>query len=102
MHQADNPITLAGASPQAMSVQAWRHGLMAAADPWLAKREVAAYRGVSTATIDRMIKRGDFPRGEAVSPGRVAWRLSVVEAAPLPTRVPRGGKLQRKGEGGRA
>jgi predicted DNA-binding transcriptional regulator AlpA len=54
---------------------------LAEADPWLNKRETAAHRGVSIATLDRMVARGLFPRGEMVSPGRRGWRLSVVKSA---------------------
>jgi predicted DNA-binding transcriptional regulator AlpA len=56
--------------------------IAAGADPKVPKRQAAALRGVSIATWDRMVKRGEIPRGEYVSPGRVAWRLSTITALP--------------------
>jgi predicted DNA-binding transcriptional regulator AlpA len=73
--------------------------LLAAADAWLNKKQTATVRGVSVATLDRMIARGDFPRGEPVSPGRVGWRLSTIKAAPLARSARRGGNLQRRADG---
>jgi predicted DNA-binding transcriptional regulator AlpA len=58
------------------------------ADPMLSKREVAALRGVSISTIDRMVRRGEFPPGEMVSPRKRGWRLSVVQRAPGVTPAP--------------
>jgi predicted DNA-binding transcriptional regulator AlpA len=91
--------------------------LLADSDPWLSKREAAAFRGVSTSTLDRMVKAGIFPKPEAVSPGRRGWRLSVVRDAEAAPFTPKGGmephrvhaertasagKLPRKADGGRA
>ena len=54
----------------------------AEADPWLSKREAAAYRNLSIATLDRQIRRGLFPKGQLLSARRRGWRLSTVSAAP--------------------
>ena len=74
---------------------AWA-GVLVHADPWLTKRKSAAFRGVSISTMDRMIRRGEFPRGEAISPGRRGWRLSVVRDAEAAPCRPKGGKLERR------
>lgn len=44
-------------------------------------REVAAARGVSRRTIERMVRAGTFPKPQRVSPGRVAWPIEVVNGA---------------------
>jgi hypothetical protein len=74
---------------------AWA-GVLTLADPWLSKRETAAFRGVSISTLDRMIRLGLFPAGEATSPGRRGWRLSVVRAAEAAPFTPKGGREPRK------
>jgi prophage regulatory protein len=42
--------------------------------------EVAALFLVSTATVWRMVARGELPRPVRLSPRRVAWREDVVRA----------------------
>jgi len=54
--------------------------LSAGADLILNKREVAALRGVSVSTIDRMRREGRFPEPERLSPRRVGWKLSAVQS----------------------
>jgi predicted DNA-binding transcriptional regulator AlpA len=112
MHRADDPLsTLHGASPEAMTASMMTASLLVAADGHLSKKQVCAIRNVSPATLDRQIRRGEFPPGEPVSPGRVGWRVSVVQSAPLAVRTRKGGKiepkarsgkLQRRTDGGRA
>jgi prophage regulatory protein len=50
------------------------------ADPFLSVAEVALETGLSRATIYRRIEAGDFPRQQQLSPRRVAWRQSAIEA----------------------
>jgi predicted DNA-binding transcriptional regulator AlpA len=80
-------------------VEAHRALKAAGAAPMLTKREVAALRGVSQSTIDRMVRRGEFPPGEMVSPRKRGWRLSVVQAvpaaAPSPSQARKDGRFAR-------
>ena len=41
-------------------------------------REVAAITSLSVATIYRRMRAQDFPPPSQLSPGRVAWRASVI------------------------
>jgi predicted DNA-binding transcriptional regulator AlpA len=50
------------------------------ADSILNKKLVAAMIGVSVSTLDRMVKAGTFPQAKKISPRRVGWRLSAVQA----------------------
>ena len=54
--------------------------LGAGADPVLNKREVAALKGVSVSTIDRLRCAGRFPEPEKLSPRRIGWKLSAVQS----------------------
>ena len=49
-------------------------------DPLLTIPEVVAEVGLSRATIYRRVASGDFPRPIQLSPRRVAWRESWIEA----------------------
>ena len=42
-------------------------------------RELAALIGVSTATIWRMRRRGEFPEPIRLSPGTCGWSAAVIE-----------------------
>ena len=46
---------------------------------YLTVKEVAKYLNVSTATVYRLKKAGDFPLARKLSPGVVRWRLSDIE-----------------------
>ena len=48
------------------------------AEQILNKVETASLIGVSVSTLDRMVKRGDFPKPLRLSLRRVGWPLSVV------------------------
>ena len=50
------------------------------ADTILNKKQVAAMIGVSISSLDRMIKRGEFDQPRQLSPRRVGWPLSYVQA----------------------
>jgi predicted DNA-binding transcriptional regulator AlpA len=41
--------------------------------PWLGKRAAASFCGISVSTLDRLRKRGLFPAGRQIIPGRVVW-----------------------------
>ena len=43
-------------------------------------REVAAARGVSRRTLERMVRAGTFPCPQRLSPGRVGWPAEVVNS----------------------
>ena len=43
-------------------------------------REVAKARGISRRTLERQVRGGSFPRPERISPGRVGWRVEVLNA----------------------
>ena len=45
----------------------------------LCKDEVVALTGLSSATIYRMVARGEFPRPVQLSPGRTGWRTDEIE-----------------------
>jgi predicted DNA-binding transcriptional regulator AlpA len=47
---------------------------------YLSDAELASRWGVSPVTLWRMRTRGELPRPERISPGRVATRLTVIEA----------------------
>lgn len=49
-------------------------------DPYLSDPVVRRVLGISTATLWRMRKRGQFPRPTQISPGRVGTRQSVLDA----------------------
>jgi prophage regulatory protein len=49
-------------------------------DTILNKRQVAAMAGVSSSTLDRMIARSEFDKPRQLSPRRVGWALSTVQA----------------------
>ena len=57
------------------------------ADLVLAGPDVRALVGVSKSTLHRMVCRGEFPRPIKLSPKRVGWRRSTVEAW-LKSRAP--------------
>jgi predicted DNA-binding transcriptional regulator AlpA len=46
----------------------------------LRANEVAKRIGVHVATLYRFIERGDFPRGQRVTPRYTVWASSVVDA----------------------
>ena len=52
----------------------------AGGDPYLGKREMAALRGVSTRTLDRLVKAGAIPKPELIGLRKIGWRLSVVNS----------------------
>lgn len=45
----------------------------------ISKAQVCAKTGLSRATIDRMVARGDFPRPMQLSPRRVGWLEKVID-----------------------
>ena len=46
----------------------------------LSKKEVVARTGLSAVTIWRRIQVGDFPRPRQLTPNRIAWPESEIEA----------------------
>jgi predicted DNA-binding transcriptional regulator AlpA len=58
------------------------HEALAAAsgDTILKKKQVAAMISVSLSTLSRMIERGEFDQPHQLSPRRVGWPLSTVQA----------------------
>jgi predicted DNA-binding transcriptional regulator AlpA len=57
-----------------------RNLVASGADPYVGKRELAALRGVSLRTIDRLVAKGKIPKGELIGLRKVGWRLSVVNS----------------------
>ena len=53
-------------------------------DQFITRSELAAERRVSVDTIDRMIKRGELPPPQKLSPRRHGWRRRDVEPERLP------------------
>lgn len=53
---------------------------MPATDPIIRPRELPEHVGLSKATVQRLINRGDFPRPLRLSPGAVGWRKSTLDA----------------------
>jgi predicted DNA-binding transcriptional regulator AlpA len=51
------------------------HAIASGADPIVSKRETALLVGVSVSTLDRMIRRKEFPRPLQLSVRRVGWPL---------------------------
>lgn len=49
-------------------------------DRVLDKKSVAARINLSVATLDRMVRSRRFPAATRLSPRRIGWRLSSVEA----------------------
>jgi hypothetical protein len=47
-------------------------------DPLLPKQAFAEARGCAVRTIDRMVKLGLMPRGEAINGRAIGWRASLV------------------------
>ena len=52
---------------------------MSANHSFLSKREVLRVTSLSSATLWRMEKRGDFPKKVHISPGRVGWSREMVD-----------------------
>jgi predicted DNA-binding transcriptional regulator AlpA len=48
-------------------------------DQFLTRSELAAERRVSVDTIDRMVKRGELPPPQKLSPRRQGWRRRNVQ-----------------------
>jgi prophage regulatory protein len=48
-------------------------------DTMLSPREVARLAGISTRTIDRMVRRGTFPKPLHLSPRRIGWPAGQVK-----------------------
>jgi predicted DNA-binding transcriptional regulator AlpA len=48
-------------------------------DQFLTRPELAAERRVSVDTIDRMVKRGELPSPQKLSPRRQGWRRRDVQ-----------------------
>jgi predicted DNA-binding transcriptional regulator AlpA len=48
-------------------------------DQFLTRPEVAAERRVSVDTIDRMVKRGELPPPQKLSPRRHGWRRRDIQ-----------------------
>jgi predicted DNA-binding transcriptional regulator AlpA len=57
-----------------------RNIIAAGADPYVGKRELAALRGVSPRTIERLVAQGKIPKPELIGLRKVGWRLSVVNS----------------------
>ena len=49
-------------------------------DRILSRREVAWHLDIGLTTLWRLVRAGHFPPAMRVSPGRVGWRASTVEA----------------------
>jgi predicted DNA-binding transcriptional regulator AlpA len=49
-------------------------------DTMLSPRDVARLAGISTRTIDRMVRRGTFPKPMHLSPRRIGWPAREVKA----------------------
>jgi prophage regulatory protein len=49
-------------------------------DTMLSPRDVARLAGISTRTIDRMVRRGTFPKPMRLSPRRIGWPAHEVKA----------------------
>jgi len=52
----------------------------ASGDTILNKKQVAAMVGVSLSTLDRLVGRLEFDKPRQLSPRRVGWALSYVQA----------------------
>jgi predicted DNA-binding transcriptional regulator AlpA len=50
------------------------------ADRIMNKEQTASLIGVSVSTLDRMIRRKKFPQPLQLSPRRVGWPLSLIQA----------------------
>jgi predicted DNA-binding transcriptional regulator AlpA len=57
-----------------------RLAALTGADAMLNKKQVAAMIGVSVSTLDRMVDREEFDEPRQLSPRRVGWLLSTVQA----------------------
>ena len=71
-------LVIAGGTPPAVA-RAVGDGV-SVVDAMLNKKTVASMVGVSPSTLDRMIARGDFEKPRQLSPRRVGWPLSYVQA----------------------
>ncbi len=49
-------------------------------DTMLSPRDVARLAGISTRTIDRMVRRGTFPKPMHLSARRIGWQAREVKA----------------------
>jgi prophage regulatory protein len=49
-------------------------------DPVMPLKAVAATAGVSKGTIYNLLRAGDFPKPIQISPARLGWRKSTVDA----------------------
>ena len=47
--------------------------------PFLTIKEVSELLGISVSTINRLIKRGEFPPKRKISPGRMVFMNSEIE-----------------------
>ena len=47
---------------------------------FLTRKELAAYLGISTSSLDRARKSGDLPQAIKLSVRRIGWRKSDVDA----------------------
>ncbi len=54
--------------------------VIALEDRYLSTADVTAMLGISRSTLHRMVERGEFPEKIQVTPGRVGWKLSTVNA----------------------
>jgi predicted DNA-binding transcriptional regulator AlpA len=52
-----------------------------AADPWLAKKDVARLFGCTTQTVTNWVRAGRFPPPDTLPNGRPGWRQSAISAA---------------------
>jgi predicted DNA-binding transcriptional regulator AlpA len=51
-----------------------------ALDRVLDKRETSAFVGVSIPTLDRMVRRGDFPKPLHLSARKLGWQVKTAQA----------------------
>ena len=47
--------------------------------PFMTIKEVSELLGISVSTINRLIKRGEFPPKRKISPGRMVFMKSEIE-----------------------
>jgi predicted DNA-binding transcriptional regulator AlpA len=71
---------VAGRPSDRDAVSAPRLAALTGADAILNKKQVAAMIGVSISTLDRLVALGAFHQPIQLSPRRVGWPLSTVQA----------------------